>query len=77
MYIFSAISVFAKLYVAGLFFILLFAEFVSDNNQNKIFSIEAAGAAGAVIYVFSYWGLLNSVRHPFFLNPFIYTVIAN
>ncbi|MBQ6660231.1 MAG: YfhO family protein [Lachnospiraceae bacterium] len=28
--------------------------------------------AGAMAYVFAYWGLFNAARHPYFLNPCIY-----
>lgn len=72
MFVFYAFTVILKLYMAGLFFVFLFAETSGALEERKRISLELSVALGAAVYIFSYWGLLNSVRHPFFLNPLVY-----
>ncbi|MBR5712879.1 MAG: YfhO family protein [Lachnospiraceae bacterium] len=56
-----------RMYLAGLAFIWM-CRFVSKGSYNNSVSL----IAGAIVYVFGYWGLFNAARHPYFLNPMIY-----
>jgi len=53
-----------RLYLAGVFFSVLCFE-------NGIKSRYAV-LAGALSYIFCFWAVFNSARHPFFLNPMVY-----
>ena len=64
MYIYYDFAILARLYLAGLFF-LLFC--LRKGHKNAV-----AIMAGSITYVFCYWGLVNIARHPFFLNPMVF-----
>lgn len=57
------ISIFARIYVAG----IVFCEFCFyKGNKNRM-----AVITGAIIYVFCMWTIFVSARHPYFINPMI------
>ncbi len=56
--------IFVRLYLAGIAF-FLFCRHHAGNEHDGIL-------LGTLIYVFSYWTLLASSLHPYFLNPLIY-----
>lgn len=64
MYIYYGLSIFARLYAAGLAF-SSFCFYVGRDNRYGIL-------AGTLSYVFCYWCIINLLRHPFFLNPMVY-----
>ena len=53
-----------RLYLAG----LLFCVFCLETECKDSYGILAGSAA----YVFCYWALFNTARHPFFLNPMVF-----
>lgn len=59
-----ALLIFVRLYLAGITF-FLFCRHHAGNEHDGILM-------GTLIYVFSYWTLLASSLHPYFLNPLIY-----
>ena len=63
MYIYYEFMILLRLYLAG----LAFSCFTYSTGNFKKMGI----LTGAITYVFCYWGMLNSLRHPYFLNPMI------
>lgn len=53
-----------RLYLAG----LLFCVFCLETECKDSYGVLAGSAA----YVFCYWALFNTARHPFFLNPMVF-----
>lgn len=64
MHLYYEATVFLKLYLSGIAFSLLCFETGHRNRYGVL--------AGTMTYVFCYWAILNSARHPFFLNPMLY-----
>lgn len=64
MYIFYEAMILLRLYFAGLAFSMLC--FATRKSRTT------AVLTGSLTYVFCYWGMLNALRHPYFLNPMIY-----
>ncbi|MCM1234070.1 MAG: YfhO family protein [Ruminococcus flavefaciens] len=64
MYLFYNAMVILRLYLAGVAFSFLCFQ-TGDMGRYAVL-------AGAMSYVFCYWGMLCAARHPFFLNPMIY-----
>ena len=64
MYLYYDLAVVLRLYCAGLAFLYLCRQTGQTSRAGMI--------AGSLLYVFCYWALRNSNRHPFFLNPMIY-----
>ena len=62
-YLYDFLAAF-RLYLAGLMFSLLCFQFRLKNSYGVL--------AGSLAYVFCFWGIYNTARHPFFLNPLIY-----
>ena len=63
-YIGFDLSVILRLYFAG----AAFSFFCFEKKQSSVPSI----LAGALCYCFCQWCLINSLRHPFFINPMIW-----
>ncbi len=57
-----------RMYCAGLAFMYLIRYFRGKCADYS----RIADIAGAIAYVFCYWGIFTAVRHPYFLNPMIY-----
>lgn len=64
MYIFYDFAIILRLYLSGLFFSLL-CFYVKKNNYYAVLG-------GSLTYVFCFWAIFNSNRHPYFLNPMVY-----
>lgn len=64
MHFFYGATVLLRMYLAGLAFSWL-CFFTGQDNRYGVL-------AGALTYVFCFWAILNSVRHPYFLNPLLY-----
>ena len=63
-YIYYNLSILIRLYLSGIVFAKL-CFYTKQENQMAIL-------AGALVYVFCYWSLLNVNEHIYFLNPMIY-----
>ncbi len=64
MYIYYGISIFARIYCAGLAFSAM-CFYMGNKNRYGVL-------AGTMSYIFCFWALTNIMRHPFFLNPMVY-----
>lgn len=64
MYLYYDAMILLRLYLAGIAFSFL-CFYTGIKNKYAIL-------AGAITYVFCYYGILNSTLHPFFLNPLLY-----
>ncbi len=64
MYVYYDAMIIFRLYLAGLAFSYLCFKTGCKNRLAVI--------AGAISYLFSYWAIYNTARHPYFLNPMIY-----
>lgn len=63
LYMFYSFSALLRLYLAGIVFSALCFKLGSRSNQ--------AVLAGAMAYVFSYWGIYHVAVHPYFITPMI------
>ena len=64
LYVAYALLTHLRMYLAGLAFLWLLRQTGKKPDIGLLIA--------TLIYVFSYWGLRNAVRHPYFLNPMIY-----
>ncbi len=64
MYLYYDVSIIIRLYLAG----IVFSELCFYTEKKNSYAV----LAGAIVYVFSYWGLLHVNEHIYFLNPLIY-----
>lgn len=64
MHLFYSFSCVFRIYLAG----IAFSELCFGTGRYN----RRAILSGSLSYAFSYWGILNVTRHPYFLNPMIY-----
>jgi len=64
MYLYYNMIVLLRLYLSGIIFICLCLQ----TGKNGRYAV----LAGSMTYVFCYWAVYTSARHPYFVNPMIY-----
>ena len=65
MWVYYVVMVLLRLYLSGVAFSCLC--FYTQEDKGRL-----AVLAGSMAYAFCYWAILNSARHPYFLNPMVY-----